>query len=255
MLFWFTNTFTDLSANVDLANVRELIWDENRHDWLTAKAISDEVTVLDEMDRLAYNVQLWGWWGEDGKFRLTPWNTPPLPADIFTLEYEHVKNGRLTEFGWSRIEDLATDITVKYKYNPMRNEYDKKLYANKTGESWELTGTNVFRDLCKWGSYNAGNYERTETVELDWIRDDTTAVYAAENLMRYHCQRRRIIVFETDLTMIALQIGDPLRLSQISDWPEQYPNDLRIAVFRITKKRVRVKSFTIEYTATQVFEE
>ena len=86
-----------------------------------------------------------------------------------------------------------TDFVIKYKYNPMRDEYDKAIVCSTTGSSAGLGAT--YEDLCTWASYDNGGHEQKKTFELAWVRDDSTALEAAKKLVEYHTSRRWWIKF------------------------------------------------------------
>ena len=137
-----------------------------------------------------------------------------------------IKSAEVVKYNFSRtkIEDVKTQIEVKYKY-----DYGLKNHIETTGEikinehyvvnnSYWLTGT--YNDLLE-DTFTFNNYygiKRTDTtidhidtfltVENDYIRESGLAERFARYLLYWHMNQHNIVELTLPLNYFALEIGD-----------------------------------------------
>ena len=247
--YWsLAGTNVDLTANNLLAATNGA-----REGWAFARSIyeSEELTTI--VDGLAEEAMVWVWADNStGKVKVTAWDDAGA-ADLVMTPVD-MENGELTKFTRSRIEDIVTDFEFKYKWNPVRDEFEKSFFCNSTDSSYPINygQTTDHESLCAWASYNNGNIERKKTFEFKWIRDDDTMLAVARKLISYHTSRRWTIEANLDLSRCGLQTGDQIRLSQVDTWPVSYPADLIDASYRISKHRIKPKKSLVSIVAAEV---
>lgn len=239
--------FWGAEPNVDITEHR-VVAGLYRSGWKLASVIDERSDLSRIVDDVCRESLLWSWSDEAGKSRLFAMDAPSAPD--FYLTPDLVSEGRLDAAELSPLDEVITDFTVKYAYNPARNEFDGVVSCNASASSTELGA--AWESLCAWAEFNNGGRSKSETFELPWYRDRDTAVEITKKLVAWHGSRRRILEWTSDLAMLQMQLGDSFRLAP--DWSRpDWPASMKAATYRITMKRHMPKSDTIKFRAVQVF--
>lgn len=133
------------------------------------------------------------WWlGADGKLKLSldlgsgAVDEGELAA---VLVHSHLKSVEVS----AKLANLVNQAQVYYCYNQLSQEFEEELDLGAA------------QDLASQGLYG----QRSRDLELNWVRDSTTASTIASRLIGFLSSPRRLISCEEDaLTNLALEKGD-----------------------------------------------
>jgi len=220
-----------------------------RSGWKFARSLTDQKDWKDYAKGLCKEALSWAWINAAGKLTAQPWDATDT-VDM-TIDPSMIAKGELDGFGTSRLEEVVTDFTIKYKLNTVRDEFDKVVLCNSATSSVGLGAT--YESLCEWAAYDNGGYEKAKTWELDWVRDEATAIEVAKKIVAYYTRRRRWIKFTGDLPLIVLERADRVNLDPTAHgWANEYDLGLLGAKYRVTEKRIRPDTDTVTIKAVEV---
>jgi hypothetical protein len=168
-----------------------------------------------------------------------------------------------------RLDDVFTRFVYRYRYSPMRNEYDGLVTVSPT--EWELgeymvdvAGTWLDKATIQALLDKAAtDYQRngelaTLTYEASWVHDGATAEYLLAFLIRNVCRPRHGVTLTTGMLPIHVRLGDPVQVD-LQDLPLEWQTvtdsleegeDERLYV--VTKKDVDLKKGRITWDLMEI---
>lgn len=238
--------YLDYAAN-DLLTSRAA-----RSGWKLGRQILERKSTKEYLDEIAKTAFMWTWIDRDGDVRMFPLTPKSGYEDFYTIRPDDVV-GNIEAAYQQESQNVQTDFVVKYKWNPVADDYDGMLFCNADESSPELGST--YEDLCQAAkdTYCGGREREADDIELPWVEDDDTALAYAQAVIARRTTRPWIVEWISDLgRLFWLEPGDVIEFYDSPLWSGFMPSAARTKQYRITGVTFVPEAGQVRFVATEV---
>jgi hypothetical protein len=149
--------------------------------------------------------------------------------------------------GYTPIDNLYSQIELKYCYDYAQRDYTKTYYCDKSEATSGILST--YKTYCRNVELNY-NIRRKITVECDWINDANTAKELFIRLVPLYTRQRMVVTFYGAMQdYIKYQIGDKVKIN----FSEYIPNSKNnMAVFIINSAAYMTNERLMKFELTEL---
>ena len=166
----------------------------SRSGWDFALSLDSKIEGYSLLDQLCFEAQVMLYKNYD-KYYIKTIGTGTSVGTLSNPLKERNSNLML-DVSLSDIQDVYTDFIVNYAFLPNENSYAKTLYCNKSSSNNALLSS-TYRGYCADAETNYKVIRKLE-INLDFVHDETTAVYFLQRLIKEKTRQRMIVGYIGD---------------------------------------------------------